>query len=77
LRRKRWLSTSESAQRPGHRIATRLPLQRLVEFFRAKDDRFFGPISLAQLLSLTVALLGGWLMLAYRAPRAQPQATPA
>jgi phosphatidylglycerol:prolipoprotein diacylglycerol transferase len=49
----------------------------VVELLRAKDDRFFGPISLAQLLSLTVALLGGWLMLAYRAPHAQPQATPA
>ena len=46
-----------------------------VEFFRAKDDRFFGPFTLAQLLSLTVAVLGGWLMLTYRAPETTPPAT--
>lgn len=33
-----------------------------VEFFRAKDDRFFGPLSLAQILSIALIALGGWLM---------------
>ena len=33
-----------------------------VEFFRAKDDRFFGPLSLAQVLSLGLIVLGAWLM---------------
>ncbi len=28
-----------------------------MEFLRAKDDRFFGPFTLAQLISLGVALL--------------------
>jgi len=46
-----------------------------VELFRVKDDRFFGPFTLAQLLSLTVAVLGGWLMLTYRAPETTPSAT--
>jgi len=35
----------------------------LVEFFRAKDDRFFGPFTLAQALSLLVAAIGAALML--------------
>lgn len=30
----------------------------LIEFIRAKDDRFFGPLSLAQLASLGVVLIG-------------------
>lgn len=34
----------------------------LVEFFRAKDDRFFGALSLAQVISLGAIVLGGWLM---------------
>jgi phosphatidylglycerol:prolipoprotein diacylglycerol transferase len=33
-----------------------------IEFFRAKDDRFFGPLSLAQVLSIGLIALGGWLM---------------
>ncbi len=38
-------------------------LERLfVEFFRAKDDRFFGVLSLAQLLSIAFIGLGLWLM---------------
>jgi len=45
------------------------------ELFRAKDDRFFGPFTLAQVLSFTVAVLGGWLMMAYRAPETTPPAT--
>lgn len=34
-----------------------------VEIFRAKDDRFFGPLSLAQILSIALIALGAWLML--------------
>jgi phosphatidylglycerol:prolipoprotein diacylglycerol transferase len=38
-------------------------LERLfVEFFRAKDDRFFGVLSLAQILSIGFIGLGAWLM---------------
>ncbi len=31
----------------------------VVEFFRAKDDRFFGPFTLAQVISAAI-LIGGW-----------------
>ena len=34
----------------------------LVEFFRAKDDRFFGTLSLAQVISIGLIGLGAWLM---------------
>jgi phosphatidylglycerol:prolipoprotein diacylglycerol transferase len=30
----------------------------LIEFVRAKDDRFFGPLTLAQVVSLGLVLLG-------------------
>lgn len=33
-----------------------------IEFFRAKDDRFFGALSLAQVLSIGLIGLGAWLM---------------
>ena len=33
-----------------------------VEFFRAKDDRFFGILTLAQVISLLLVGLGFWLM---------------
>ncbi len=33
-----------------------------VEFFRAKDDRFFGALTLAQMFSLGLVGLGFWLM---------------
>ena len=37
-------------------------LERLiVEFFRAKDDRFFGFLTLAQLISIGLIVLGAWL----------------
>jgi len=37
-------------------------LERLiVEFFRAKDDRFFGVLTLAQLISIGLIVLGSWL----------------
>jgi phosphatidylglycerol:prolipoprotein diacylglycerol transferase len=38
-------------------------LERLfIEFFRAKDDRFFGALSLAQVISVGVIALGAWIM---------------
>lgn len=33
-----------------------------VEFFRAKDDRFFGALTLAQLFSIGLVAIGFWLM---------------
>ena len=39
-----------------------------VEVFRAKDDRFFGPLSLAQLISFAVILLGATLLARFRTP---------
>jgi phosphatidylglycerol:prolipoprotein diacylglycerol transferase len=34
----------------------------IVEFFRAKDDRFFGPFSLAQMIALVFVIAGfGWM----------------
>jgi phosphatidylglycerol:prolipoprotein diacylglycerol transferase len=39
-------------------------LERLiVEFFRAKDDRFFGFLTLAQLISIGLIVLGSWLFI--------------
>jgi len=38
-----------------------LSLERfLVEFVRVKDDRFFGPLTLAQCIAITLALVGLW-----------------
>lgn len=34
----------------------------IVEFFRAKDDRFFGALTLAQAISIGLVALGLWLM---------------
>jgi phosphatidylglycerol:prolipoprotein diacylglycerol transferase len=42
----------------------------LVEFLRAKDDRFFTPFTLAQLLSVGVVVIGVWLMRRYARPDA-------
>jgi phosphatidylglycerol:prolipoprotein diacylglycerol transferase len=30
----------------------------IIEFFRAKDDRFFGPLTAAQVIGITIAVLG-------------------
>ena len=39
-------------------------LERLIiEFFRAKDDRFFGFLTLAQLISIGLIVLGSWLFI--------------
>jgi phosphatidylglycerol---prolipoprotein diacylglyceryl transferase len=40
----------------------------LIEFVRAKDDRIFGPLSVAQVTSLLVALAGIAIMVRLRAP---------
>lgn len=38
-------------------------MERLfVEIFRAKDDRFVGPFTLAQLISVIMIVVGGWLV---------------
>ncbi len=34
----------------------------VIEFFRAKDDRFFGALSLAQVISIGLMVVGLWLM---------------
>ncbi len=40
---------------------TLLSVERfLVEFFRVKDDRFFGPLTLAQGIAITLTLVGLW-----------------
>lgn len=47
----------------------------IVEFFRAKDDRFFGPFTLAQLISVTLILGGSygmWLLSRSRVAERSP-----
>ncbi len=47
----------------------------MVEFLRAKDDRFFGDFTLAQLVSLALVALGSFILFrwkeqaAFRLPR--------
>jgi phosphatidylglycerol:prolipoprotein diacylglycerol transferase len=38
----------------------------IIEFFRAKDDRFFGPITAAQAIGLAITLIGVAVMMARR-----------
>jgi len=40
----------------------------IVEFFRAKDDRYFGPLTTAQVMSIAVALVGVTIMQLRRGP---------
>lgn len=40
----------------------------VVEFFRAKDDRFFGPLTSAQVIALAIAAIGVVIMQLRRAP---------
>lgn len=47
----------------------------VVEIVRAKDDRLLGPLTLAQATSLLLILVGGLLLLKWRAPAA-PQPLP-
>ena len=45
----------------------------LVEILRAKDDRFLGPFTLAQLTSVIIVLLGAILLYVWRrAPNPAP-----
>jgi prolipoprotein diacylglyceryltransferase len=46
----------------------------VVEFFRSKDDRLLGPLTLAQGLSLVVIAIGAWLMTKAKAPAGVPAA---
>ncbi|HCO14151.1 MAG TPA: hypothetical protein DIT46_08190 [Gemmatimonadetes bacterium] len=39
----------------------------LVEFLRAKDDRFFGVLTVAQIISLAIVAVGVWGVLKTRA----------
>ena len=43
----------------------------IVEFFRAKDDRFIGPLTVAQLIAIVFALFGAaWMVYKWNPPRA-------
>jgi hypothetical protein len=37
-----------------------------VEFLRAKDDRFLGPFTIAQLTSVILIGVGAWLLMLWR-----------
>lgn len=47
-----------------------------VEIFRAKDDRFFGPLSLAQVISLALIATGAWGMVRLGGTRARSGEAP-
>ena len=49
----------------------------MIEIVRAKDDRIFGPVSLAQVTSLLVVLAGVVVMVKLSAPDAVPVPVPA
>ena len=49
----------------------------LVEIVRAKDDRLFGPFSLAQVTSTLLVVAGVWLLVRLRQPDPVPLAAPA
>jgi phosphatidylglycerol:prolipoprotein diacylglycerol transferase len=49
-----------------------------IEFLRVKDDRFFGPLTLAQFTGFALALVGLWLVVRFRHPdRVPPAEAPA
>lgn len=59
----------------GLAMAALLAVERfVVEFFRAKDDRFFGDLTLAQLISLAILALIAALWWAWRRRGAAPAA---
>lgn len=50
----------------------------IVEFFRAKDDRFFGMLTLAQIISLILLAVGAyWVMRLRSRAEAPAQTAPA
>ena len=72
-----WLLSRRPLPRAGNiflPIIALLSLERLlVEFVRAKDDRFFGDFTLAQLISLVILLVAGYF--AYRNRGGEPETT--
>jgi phosphatidylglycerol:prolipoprotein diacylglycerol transferase len=45
----------------------------LIEFFRAKDDRFYGPFTAAQVIAIAIGLAGAvWMYLRRRTGPAAP-----
>src|SRR6185436_6508764 len=40
----------------------------IVEIFRAKDDRFLGPMTIAQVISIGLIAVGAWLMVTLSPP---------
>jgi len=65
--------------RPGWLFAVFLILMGMerifVEIFRAKDDRFLGPFTLAQTISVAMILVGAWLYARFRQNSAEVRAT--
>lgn len=58
----RALKRQTSPGRTAALVLSLLAVERfLVEFLRIKDDRFFGPLTLAQVISVAVVLLMGFL----------------
>jgi phosphatidylglycerol---prolipoprotein diacylglyceryl transferase len=47
----------------------------LVEFVRAKDDRFFGPFTIAQVISVILMLVGAWFTWSSRRRAMNPAVT--
>jgi phosphatidylglycerol:prolipoprotein diacylglycerol transferase len=63
LHRRRW-SLAGAPGFLGMAVLCLLAVERfLVEFLRAKDDRFFGDFTLAQAISVLVLLVAAWLAL--------------
>jgi len=49
----------------------------IVEFFRAKDDRFLGSLTLAQAIAIGFMIAGGIIMYLFRTRRPAPELAPA
>jgi phosphatidylglycerol---prolipoprotein diacylglyceryl transferase len=47
-----------------------------IEFFRAKDDRYFMGLTLAQAIAIVLALIGAFIMMQTRRPAAEPTPRP-
>ncbi len=64
--------------RPGWLFGVFLALAGMervfVEIFRAKDDRFVGPFTLAQTISVVIVGVGAWVMMRRRSPASAPAA---
>ena len=56
------------------RLSTSAVERFLVEFLRAKDDRFFGPLTAAQLISLATLLLIAGILVYLRRPSSTAEA---